>query len=249
MKPVIGINLDIESGPPPHLEVQTTYVEAIQQAGGIPLLLPPMSDEDLEQIAHKLSGLMLIGGRDYCPTRYGQNPAPCVDLTHPLREDFDFRLLQKILRTTELPILGVCAGAQLLNIICGGTLIQDIPSHLPESKVQHSSEDGWVNGFHKHLVKIQKGTFLSQFYTEEVAVSTSHHQAVGSLGEGLKAVAFAEDGIIEAIEMPGRTFTLGVQWHPERDVQTSRKLFAGFVRSAAGQTKVTSPRERTRKAG
>jgi gamma-glutamyl-gamma-aminobutyrate hydrolase PuuD len=79
-------------------------------------------------------------------------------------------------------------------------------------------------------------------------VSTSHHQSVGKLGEGLKAVAFAEDGIIEAIEMPGRSFTLGVQWHPERDVQASSKLFASFVRSSARKT-VTAARERTRKAG
>lgn len=248
MKPVIGINVDIETGPPPHMEVQTTYVEAIQQAGGIPLLLPPMNDEDLEQIARNINGLLLIGGRDYCPSRYGQSPEPCVDLTHPLREDFDFRLLRRFLRNTEVPILGICAGAQLLNIICGGTLIQDISTELPHSTVQHTSDDGWEKGFNKHLVKIQKATFLSQFYPEEVAVSTSHHQSVGKLGEGLKAVAFAEDGIIEAIEMPGRSFTLGVQWHPERDVQTSSKLFAGFVRSAAHKT-VTAARERTRKAG
>lgn len=249
MKPVIGINLDVESGPPHHLEIQSTYVDAIQQAGGIPLLLPPMSDEDIEQIASQLSGLMLIGGRDYCPTRYGESPEPCVELTDPLREDFDFRLMRKILKETKIPILGVCAGAQLLNISCGGTLIQDIPSQLPESKVQHSSEDGWVKGFHKHLVKIKKSTFLAQFYPEEVEVSTSHHQAVEKIGEGLKAVAFAEDGIIEAVEMPGRNFTLGVQWHPERDYPTSRKLFQSFVRAAAQTSSGTPVRERQRKVG
>lgn len=248
MKPVIGINVDVEAGPPPHIEVQTTYIQAIQQSGGIPLLLPPMSDEDLEQIVSRLSGLLLIGGRDYCPSRYGQDAQPTIELTDPLREDFDFRLLATILNKTELPILGVCAGAQLLNIVRGGTLIQDIPTELPHSKVTHSSEDGWEKGFHKHLVKIEKGTFLSQFYGSEVDVSTSHHQAVGKIGDGLKAVAYAEDGIIEAIEMPDRPFTLGVQWHPERDIPTSSRLFSGFVNSA-GQSAVSSTRARARKAG
>jgi putative glutamine amidotransferase len=247
MKPLIGINVDIEGGPPPHMEVQTTYVAAIQQAGGIPILLPPMNDEDLEQVFARLSGLLLIGGRDYCPTRYGQDPEPCIELTHPLREDFDFRLLKKVLTGTDLPILGVCAGAQLLNIIKGGTLIQDIPTEFPDSQVKHSRGGDAQNGYHKHLVKIEKNSFLSQFYTEDVEVPTSHHQAVGKLGDGLRAVAFAEDGIIEAIELPGRPFTVGVQWHPERDILTSNKLFSGFVKACQSLKKV--PEVSSRKAG
>jgi putative glutamine amidotransferase len=166
-----------------------------------------------------------------------------------MRGDFDFRLLKKVLRKTDLPILGICAGAQLLNIVCGGTLIQDIATKLPNSKVQHGSEEGWIKGFHKHAVKIEKGTLLSRFYSEEVTVPTSHHQSVDKVGDGLKAVAFAEDGIIEALEMPGRSsFTLAVQWHPERDIPTGARLFAGFVNSAA-QGVVPSSRERTRKVG
>ena len=241
MKPLIGINVDIDGGPPPRMEVQSTYIAAIQHAGGIPILLPPMNDEDLEQTSNLLSGLLLIGGRDYCPTRYGQNPEPCIDLTHPMREDFDFRLLERVLTKTDLPILGVCAGAQLLNIIKGGTLIQDIPTEHPDSKVKHSRGGDATTGYHKHLVKIQKDSYLSQFYPEEVDVPTSHHQAVGKLGEGLKAVAFAEDGIIEAIEMPGRGFTLGVQWHPERDIPTNDKLFWSFVR--ASQSYIKTPKK------
>jgi len=249
MKPVIGINVDIEAGPPPHMEVQITYIEAIQQAGGIPLLLPPMSDEDLEQISHQLSGLLLIGGQDYCPTRYGQNPESSLDLAHPIRQDFDFRLLQQVLKNTQMPVLGICLGAQLLNITLGGTLIQDIPTERPDSPVKHTSETG-SNGYHKHLVRIEKGTLLSELYEEEeeVAVSTSHHQAVGKLGAGLKAVAFAEDGIIEAIELPERPFTVGVQWHPERDIPTSSKLFASFVNSAC-KNRATSQSEHPWKVG
>jgi gamma-glutamyl-gamma-aminobutyrate hydrolase PuuD len=214
------------------MEVQSTYIQAIQEAGGIPLLLPPMPDEDLDQLTKKLSGLLCIGGGDYDPSRYGQKPHESLGLTHPDREDFDFRLLKKILKQTEIPILGICLGSQLLNITCGGTLIQDIATNIPDSVVKHTSENGWKNGFHRHSVKIKKDSLLSNFYMEEVAVPTSHHQAVGKIGEGLEAVAFAEDGIIEGIEMPGRSFTLGVQWHPERDIETSKNLFAGFVRSA-----------------
>jgi putative glutamine amidotransferase len=111
--------------------------------------------------------------------------------------------------------------------------------------VQHESKDGWTKGFHKHLVKFDKGTLLGDLYTvETLDVPTAHHQAILELGEGWRATAFAEDGVIEGIEMPGRPFTIGVQWHPERDFSSSARLFEGLIRSARSGMVSSSPRAR-----
>ena len=235
MKPLIGINLDVRTGPPPETSVQTTYTQAILKAGGVPILLPPMPDDELADAVKNLAGLMLIGGLDYCPSNYGEEPHESVETMHPERERFDMRLMRKILSETELPILGICAGSQLLNIILGGTLIQDIATEFPDSQVDHSSAPkGWVNGHRMHDVVIQPGTQLAKLYaTSRVSVPTSHHQAIRQVGQGLVANAFCDDGVIEGTELPSRSFTIGVQWHPERDYETNKLLFEAFVKNAS----------------
>lgn len=235
MKPLIGINLDVRTGPPPETAVQTTYTQSILKAGGVPILLPPMPDDELADAVKNLAGLMLIGGLDYCPSNYGEEPHASVETMHPERERFDMRLMKKILNETELPILGICAGSQLLNIILGGTLIQDIATEFPDSQVNHSSApNGWVKGHRMHDVLIQPGTQLAKYYpNSRVSVPTSHHQAIRKVGQGLVANAFCDDGVIEATELPSRSsFTIGVQWHPERDYETNKLLFEAFVQSA-----------------
>jgi putative glutamine amidotransferase len=234
MKPLIGINLEIEGEKPRKVTIQCHYVDAIQRAGGIPVLLPPMPNEDLQVVLHKLHGIMLIGGRDYSPGSYQESACAHVELCDESREDFDFRLIQAAIEETELPILGICAGLQLINIKLGGSLIQDIPSEKPESKVVHTSDDGWNKGFTQHAVHIEPKTILSSIYAErQVTVPTSHHQAIKALGRGLRPTAYADDGIIEAVEFEGRPFTIGVQWHPERDFEGNRALFETFVKHAA----------------
>jgi putative glutamine amidotransferase len=242
MKPIIGINLDVSSGSPPQALIQTTYYEAVQKAGGIPLLLAPMPDADLDELLQSLNGLMLIGGLDYCPTKYGEEASDLVELCAEQRQDFDFRLIERTLNRTELPILGICAGAQLLNIVLGGSLIQDINSELPDTNVVHTINAGWQADPHKHPVNLQPGSQLGKIYkSERLDVPTSHHQSVKRLGKGLVAVAHADDGVIEAVELGSRPFTIGVQWHPERDYKGNAELFKHFIQ-AASQGHVQKPR-------
>lgn len=234
MKPLIGIGPDIEGDKPRKVVIQCHYVEAIQRAGGIPIIIPPMSDQDLKVILHKLNGIMLTGGRDYNPNLYNETACSKVELCDETRNEFDVRLMQAAIEETKLPVLGICAGLQLLNISLGGSLIQDIPSEKPESPVVHTSHNGWNEGFTHHAVRIQPQSMLAEIYSEEeLSVPTSHHQAIKNLGKGLKPTAYADDGIIEAVELEGRPFTIGVQWHPERDFEGNRALFETFVKHAA----------------
>jgi len=233
MKPLIGINLDIKSGPPEEAAIQTTYTDAILKSGGIPVLLPPMPREDLRQVLRRLDGLMLIGGADYCPSLYEENVDPSCELTPAKRQEFDLALANEALKDGQMPILGICLGCQLININQGGTLVQDIKSHLPESKVEHSSVNGWQNGFARHEILLTENGVLQNLFTaKRFDVPTSHHQSVKKLGKELRVVATASDGIIEAIEMDGRDFVVGVQWHPERDYETNRPLFEQLIKAS-----------------
>ncbi len=181
-----------------------------------------------------LDAVVLIGGLDYSPALYGQEPHESIKLIDPQREEFDIRLAQAVLTRTDLPLLGICGGCQLMNIAQGGTLIQDIKAARPESAVVHAKPDGWKHGFPKHAVSLETGSSLREIYGHErIEVPTSHHQAIDRLGKDLQVVSRAEDGIIEAVELPGRIFTIGVQWHPERDLKGNQTLLAEFVRQAA----------------
>lgn len=233
MKPIIGINLDVKEGPPEHAQIQANYYRAIQSSGGIPVLIPPMPERDLEELLGTLAGILFIGGDDYCPSHYGEKAHEAVERCHPERDEFDCRLMKKTLSKTTLPILGVCAGAQLLNISMGGSLIQDIKSEVANAH-DHTSKDPWVTGFNRHSVRLEPNSELAKIYSSTtVEVVSSHHQAMRRLGDGLQAVAWAEDGIIEAIESKTRPLTIGVQWHPERDYNGNIPLFNEFVRWCA----------------
>ncbi len=233
MKPLIGVNLDVTAGPPQEVRLQTYYYEAVTKAGGIPVLLPPMSDDDLEEVLQTLNGIMLIGGLDYSPLRYASHQSPTVEVAHPLREDFDFRLASRT-QSSKMPVLGICAGLQLLNVSMGGSLIQDINEELGHTDVNHASKNGWIDGFTRHDVIITESSYLRRIYgAERISVPTSHHQAVKALAKDLTVTAHADDGVIEAFECNDKPFFIGVQWHPERDFDGNRPLFEEFVKSAA----------------
>lgn len=245
MKPIIGLNLDLHAGPPSKAIVRTNYLDAIEHAGGIPILLPPIPDGDIMYLLQRVDGLCFIGGDDYSAGCYGDPQSPLAQLIDPRREVFDLSLIRHAFIQTRLPILGICGGCQLLNIARGGTLIQDIPSALPDSQVTHTrpkappQAGGQAAPLDsspqrtKHIVKLEAGSELAKIYkTDSLDVPTSHHQAVKTLGDGLKPTAYAEDGIIEAIEHQDRPFTIGVQWHPERDYQGNKSLFETFIEFA-----------------
>lgn len=234
MKPVIGINVDIDEGPPRRATVQSGYFDAVLKAGGIPVLIPPMPEAETKDLLSRLNGVLFIGGADYCPSLYGEESTPPVHLAEAQRIDFDYKLLKQVVSDTHLPVLGICAGCQILNIGLGGSLIQDIPHTLPDSKVVHTTESGWKKGWNKHTVQILPDTKLSQIYgAKSIAVPTSHHQAVKEVGRGLVVSARAEDNVIEAVELENRPFVIGVQWHPERDFEGNKPLFVEFVKHAA----------------
>lgn len=231
MKPTIGINVDLTAGSPDQINLNATYYTAIQKAGGIPLPLVPMPDEDLKQVLSTLGGIMLIGGRDYHPEAYGDIVRNKLAITHPVRQDFDLRLAKMVLSDTHMPVLGICAGHQLINISLGGTLVQDIESEIAETALVHGASLEGQCAMMKHPVKIAPGSELHSIYrTNEIDAPSSHHQAIDKLGRGLVVSALAADGIIEAVEAPHRPFTIGVQFHPERDEDPA--LFNALIRAA-----------------
>ncbi len=240
MKPVIGINVDVTAGPPEEARVQALYFDAVQKAGGVPLLIPPMPDEDLKIALDRLDGLMFIGGYDYCPSTYGEalddetKAKLNVELAHERRIAFDFKMIRFALEKQAMPILGICAGAQLLNIELGGTLITDIVHELPDSEVLHASKNGWQDGFKRHEVVLEAKSAIASIYKNtRIDVPTSHHQAVDKPGRGLTIAARADDGVVEAVELAERPFVIGVQWHPERDFEGNRSLFEAFIRQCS----------------
>ncbi|HHT9155910.1 MAG TPA: gamma-glutamyl-gamma-aminobutyrate hydrolase family protein, partial [Candidatus Tripitaka sp. YC43] len=199
VKPFIGINCDLQGEKPRRLSLYCEYYEAVKMAGGIPILLAPLEEvKDIEGLLNRLDGLILSGGDDVWPERYGQTRHARTNLVSKERDTFDFQLVRQAL-DMDIPMLGICHGIQLINVVMGGTLIQDIPSH---SKVTHK-------------VTVGRGTHLCEFIkTDELMVNSSHHQAIDRLGEGLKVSATAEDGIVEAVEGTRHSLVMGVQWHP-----------------------------------
>jgi putative glutamine amidotransferase len=232
LKPVIGLNCDVSGEKPRELSVQATYVDAITKAGGIPVLLPPMSEDDLKAILPSIDGVCMIGGADYPPVSYGQKAHASVSPMAHERSDFDLTLVRSALAEKNLAFLGICAGCQALNIGAGGTLTQDIPSQK-KSKIMHASPQGWQKGFNKHDVTFVKDSHLGQTLgLLPVSEPTSHHQCVDTLGQDLKATATTQDGLIEGIEMPDRSFVVGVQFHPERSYDRNQALFNDFISAA-----------------
>lgn len=229
-KPLIGINMELDGDKPVRYVIDSPYVKAIIKAGGIPLLLPPMSKEEIESVVQDLDGLMLTGGLDYPPSLYKQKKHPKVVEMNPERSSFDMKLAEYAIKDTNLPVLGICAGCQALNIASGGSLVQDIASAYKESKIKHASPNGWMNGFNHHLVDIKPDSRLRKILgAKTFKVVTSHHQAVEDLGDGLKVTARAKDGVIESIESKEDRFLIGVQWHPERDFKNNQALFVKFI--------------------
>lgn len=240
MKPLIGLNVDVNVQKPTEARIARLYFESIEKAGGLPVLVPPMKKNALNRLIDRLSGVLLIGGRDYSPSLYGQERHQSVETVHPIREDFDMMLAGAALGR-DMPVLAICGGLQLVNIVLGGTLIQDLPTALPESAVVHRAKveqptDRPVTGQKlTHPVGLLEGTKLRRIYRRATLprVRTSHHQAIDRPGKGLIASAFAEDGVIEAAEHVALAFVIGVQWHPETDYEGNKRLFRAFVRQAA----------------
>jgi putative glutamine amidotransferase len=239
--PLIGIAMDYEEDKTDPKKIKTyevyaTYVDAVSKAGGIPILLAPVDNEKLKQLFDRLDGVVLVGGADYPSSYYNQPKHETADEMHPVRADFDLRLAKMALDDNFKPILGICAGCQILNIAGGGSLIQDIPSHIKDGKTLHRRPVGYSKTVpFKHNVKINKESRLGKIYqVEQLQVPTSHHQCVDKVANNFKVAARAEDGMVEAIELKNEyRFLFGVQWHPERDYESNQKLWETFIKECS----------------
>jgi putative glutamine amidotransferase len=195
--------------------IPRTYSDAIQSAGGMAILLPPddTSAEAPGQVLDMLDALVLAGGSDLDPSAYGALPDPEVGPTTPERDRFELGLAHGAIER-DMPLLGICRGMELLNVACGGTLEQ----HIERLDVHRHTR----GVFGDHDVRLEPGSLAARAVgAERATVKSHHHQGVGELGEGLSATGRSEpDGLIEAVELPGRAFALGVLWHPEEDVRS-----------------------------
>lgn len=199
------------------------YLDAVVAAGGVPLLLPPVGTDP--SVLDVLDGLVVAGGCDIDPAAYGAEAHPETVDTRPGRDRHETVLIETAL-ARELPLLAVCRGLQMLNVALGGTLYQ----HLPEI-VAHDNHRPSPALFGSTDVKIEPGTLTSRILGDAASVHCYHHQAIDRLGDGLRATALAEDGTVEAAEVVGHGFALGVQWHPEENPDDLR-LFAALVEGA-----------------
>ena len=234
--PLIGITTSVTVDKvPERAYVNGTYIRAIQAAGGIPVLLTPHFTPDVQAVLwQRLDGLVLTGGGDIDPARFGEARHPTVDDVAPARDELEIALTHRAL-SDDVPLFAICRGLQVLNVALGGSLVQDIASEIPGA-LPHSQKAPRDEPTHPVKV-LGEGTRLGHVLGRlELEVNSMHHQAIGKLGEGLTPVAWAPDGVIEGVEMADADrFVLAVQWHPEelvgRDV-AARSLFAAIVDAA-----------------
>ncbi|MFI0258137.1 gamma-glutamyl-gamma-aminobutyrate hydrolase family protein [Streptomyces sp. NPDC017056] len=197
------------------------YHRLVQRSGGLAVLLPPGDPGTAAEVVARLDGLVISGGPDVEPARYGAEADPRTDPPARERDAWELALIDASLRA-RLPLLGVCRGLQLLNVALGGTLVQHVDGHT-----------GPIGVFGHHEVKPEPGTLLAELLPETVSAPTYHHQAADRLGRGLRASAYAADGTIEALELPEADhFVLSVQWHPEAGDDT--RLMDALVKAASG---------------
>lgn len=236
-KPVIGIaaNILVMNGellPGAYRAyVNNDYVECIEMAGGIPVLLPVLNDqEQVEEQLRITDGLLLSGGYDVAPDLYGEQPGPYQGFTMRQVDTYYIQLIRAADRLKK-PLLGICKGCQTLNVAFGGTLYQDINIQVPGS-FQHSQKA--PRGDATHRVHTEEGSFIQEATGEQVWTNSFHHQSIKDVAKGFAVTARAEDGIVECVERMEGSFMCGVQWHPEMMAKFGdegmRNLFCQYVK-------------------
>jgi gamma-glutamyl-gamma-aminobutyrate hydrolase PuuD len=224
-RPLIGITTYVEPASWGHWQLEAAlvpydYVRAVERAGGRAVLVPPDPD-GIEEVLDALDGLIFSGGNDMAPESYGAEPDPATNGTNPARDEGELALLAAALER-DLPVLAICRGVEVLNVVRGGDLVQ----HLPDV-VGHEEHRAVVGEFSEHAVRVDPASRLGEV---RGPVKSHHHQGLGRLGEGLREVAWADDGVVEAVEDPQKPFLLGVLWHPEAG--EDQRLFEQLVEAA-----------------
>lgn len=196
-----------------------TYVQQVTDAGGVPILLPP-EPATVGDVLERVDALLLTGGPDVDPARYGEERGPNTQRPRVSRDETELVALAAA-EERGIPVLAICRGVQLLNVARGGTLHQHLPQHAPKVAGQYDA----------NRIRIAAGTRLAEALGESASVLCAHHQALARVGRGLETVAWAEDGTVEGVEDPSRPYLVGIQSHPEEQPE-SRALFESFVRAA-----------------
>ncbi|MGH3091702.1 MAG: gamma-glutamyl-gamma-aminobutyrate hydrolase family protein [Gaiellaceae bacterium] len=229
MRPLIGITSYAEEGVRwgvwelPAALVPLAYVQAVERAGGRPLLVPPSTD-GVEETLDAVDGLLFPGGSDLDPELYGAEAHPETNGIRGERDRAELALLEAAL-ARDMPLLAVCRGSQVLNVARGGDLVQHLPELVGDEKHKHTP-----GVFADHDVDLGANTRLQRLLGDRAPVKSHHHQGYGRIGGGLVESAWAEDGTVEALEDPSRRFTLGVLWHPEAGEDSA--LFEALVDEA-----------------
>lgn len=233
-KPIIGITCDYEvierkyGYSSEYNTLHYKYVAAVEKSGGVPLLIPALSGHnDNHEIIRMLDAVILTGGDDISPSLYNEKPLPSTNPMNPKRETHEIAFATELMKS-KLPFLAICGGMQIVNVVRGGSLVQDIPSQVGD-KQSH-----WMlnnSGFHE--VGIARNSLLEKIAdSDKIVTNSMHHQAVKTPGKGLRVVAHSTaDNVIEAFEAEDRDFGLGVQWHPEEifDMMPHSMFFKALI--------------------
>ena len=231
-KPLIGLTAWVRTfetsiGPAPLHSVSRFYIEAVEAAGGIPLIVPVTDAEAASSVAEVLDGLIVTGGEDVEPALYGRDRHPKCQVPDPRRDALEIALIGEADRR-DLPMFCICRGIQVLNVARHGTLLQHLPDDI-DGEPDHARQDAYFELVHE--VSVDPDSRLSRIFggASRLDVNSAHHQAVEKVGEGLRAVAWAPEGFVEALEEEnGDRFVVGVQWHPEALAEAHPEQLAPF---------------------
>lgn len=239
MNPLIGVTsiprrADTAFAHLPHETVPEMYLEMLQSAGAVAVVIPVHGRAEANDLLPRLDGVLLTGGGDVDPTHYGRDPHPETYGVDPDRDRLEIDLVRGGAER-HLPMLAICRGIQVMNVALGGTLVQDIETEVPGGQ-NHWQLERW--GEHVHSIDVETDSRLAEILGSELAVNSMHHQAVAEVGSGLRPVGRAPDGVIEAIEAPDLRYCVGLQWHPETLGTGDRSfgVFQSFV-DAAGESR------------
>jgi putative glutamine amidotransferase len=243
-RPVIGLTTYLEQAQTgvwdvPAAFLPRVYFDAVTRAGGIAVLLPPQPVDAgiAARVLDGLDGLILTGGKDIDPARYGQEPHPATDVPRRDRDEWEDTLLRAAIER-DLPFLGICRGLQVLNVALGGTLLQHLPDVVGSTKYNLGRGD-----FNSVPVNVVGGSRLSELVGDAVEAKVYHHQAIDRLADGLRVSARSADDIIQAVELDAAPFGVAVQWHPEESTDDLR-LFSGLVDAARDAVSSRAPARR-----
>ncbi len=234
--PIIGISTyqGINNEGHPITALQRAYVDAITQAGGIPLLIPNVLNNDMDQVLlNHLDGIMFTGGGDIANEVFNGIPHPRVGNIDLERDSLELSLLESTINEGK-PFLGICRGFQVLVVGLGGSLYTHIEDQMPGA-IKHDYYPNLPRTFLAHKVKIENGSRLASILgAKDISVNSLHHQGAKDIPAALKAVAYSPDGLVEAVELPNHPFFLGIQWHPEWliDQPETQHLFRSFIAAA-----------------